>query len=105
MNYDKSQLPETEDMIRKKFQEIKSCTRPRLSKSWKCTKLCHFGKNYFPNAEIEYRDGQRTPHGLPMTMCEELKYSIDLLGMKGTVDKYQKEGYNVGKYKAPGSTE
>jgi len=105
MNYNKSQIHETEDMIRRKFQEIKSCTRPRLNKTWKCSKLCHFGKNYFPNPEIEYRDGQRTPHGLPMTICEEIKYSIDLLGMKGTVDKYQQEGYNVGKYKAPGTTE
>lgn len=105
MNYDKSQIPETEDMIRRKFQEIKGCTRPKLSKSWKCTKLCHFGKNYFNNPEIEYRNNERTPHGLPMVMCEEIRHSIDLIGMKSTIDKYKAEGYNVGKYKAPGSVE
>lgn len=105
MNYNKDQLPETENMIRRKFQEIKSCKRPRLNKSWKCTKLCHFGKNYFPNAIVEYRDNQRTPHGCPMTMCEQIKHAIDVAGMDGAIDKYQKPGYNVGIYKAPGSTE
>jgi hypothetical protein len=105
MNYDKSQLPETENMIRKKFQEINSCKRPRLNKSWKCTKLCHFGKNYFENPLIEYRDNQRTPHGCAMTMCEQIKHAIDLVGIEATVDKYIAPGYNVGKYKAPGTTE
>lgn len=105
MNYDKSQLPETENMIRKKFEEIKKCKRPKLNKTWKCTKLCHFGKNYFENPLIEYRNNQRTPHGCAMTMCEQIKHSVDLVGIEATVDKYTAPGYNVGKYKAPGTAE
>lgn len=105
MCYDKSQLAETEDMLRKKFERIKSCRRPLLSKTWKCSKLCHFGKNYFPDAAIEYRDRQRTPHGCPMTMCEEIKHSIEFIGMDQTVEKYKIPGFSVGKYKAPGSVE
>lgn len=105
MCYDKSQLPETENMLRKKFERIKNCRRPLLNKTWKCTKLCHFGKNYFPDAAIEYRDRQRTPHGCPMTMCEEIKHSIEFIGMDQTVEKYKIPGFSVGKYKAPGTVE
>ena len=105
MNYDKKDLPETENMIRRKFEQIKNCKKPKLSKSWKCTKLCHFGKNFFPQPVIEYRDKQVCAKGTPMTMCEQIKHAIELAGIREVVDKYTVEGYNVGKYKAPGSTE
>lgn len=105
MNYDKSQLPETEDMIRKKFERIKACKRPKLTRSWKCTKLCHFGKNYFDEPIIEYRHGHVCEKGTPMTMCEQIRHAIDIAGMETTIDKYQAEGYNIGNYKAPGTTE
>lgn len=105
MNYSKEDLPETEDMIRRKFKEIKTCNKPRLNRSWKCGKLCHFGKSHMDNPLIEYRDRQKTDHGCPMTMCEEILHSIELNGMGSTVDRYTVDGYNVGKYKAPGSTE
>lgn len=105
MCYDKKDLPETEDMIRKKFETIKNCKRPRLNKTWKCKKLCFFGKNYFPDAEIEYRDGHTCDKGTPMTMCEQIKHDIDMKGMSEVIDNYTVAGYNVGKYKAPGSVE
>jgi hypothetical protein len=105
MCYDKKDLPETEDMIRKKFETIKNCKRPRLNKSWKCTKLCFFGKNYFPNAEIEYRDGYTCGKGTPMTMCEQIKHDIDMKGISEVIDTYTVAGYDVGKYKAPGTIE
>ena len=105
MCYDKTDLPETEDMIRRKFEEIKRCKRPKLNKSWKCTKLCYFGKNYFENPLIEYRDGYTCENGEPMTMCEQIRHDIDLKGIKEVVDEYKVEGYNVEHYKAPGSTE
>ena len=92
-------------MIRRKFEQIKNCKKPKLSKSWKCTKLCHFGKNFFPQPVIEYRDRQVCAKGTPMTMCEQIKHAIELAGIREVVDKYTVEGYNVGKYKAPGSTE
>jgi len=110
MCFDKSDLPSTEDLIRKKFEEIKKCKKPKLSKSWKCTKLCHFGKNTFENHDkilpiIEYRDGQICNKGDYMTMCEQVKHDIELNGLKAVIDKYTPEGYSIGKYKAPGSTE
>lgn len=110
MCFDKSDLSSTEDLIRKKFEEIKKCKKPRLSKSWKCTKLCHFGKNTFENHSsvlpiIEYRDNQVCNKGSAMTMCEQVKHEIELNGLKNVVDNYTSLGYSVGKYKAPGSTE
>jgi len=108
--FDKSDLSSTETLIRKKFEEIKKSKKPKLSKSWKCKKLCHFGKNTFENHEtispiIEYRDDQVSPKGEYMTMCEQIKHSVEVDGIKNVVDKYTSTEYSVGKYKAPGTTE
>jgi len=95
MNYNKDHLPETEDMIRRKFEEIKKCKRP---------------KNTFENHNsvlplLEYRDGQVCEKGNYMTMCEQVKHDTELNGIKSVVDNYTVSGYSVGKYKPPGSTE
>ncbi len=107
--FENKDLYETESMLRKKFEHIKRCEVPKLSKSWKCSKLCHFGKNSFQNTHLpildEYRSGQLADVGQPMTMCEQIKHDVQLTGMKEVVDKYTLPGYTVGKYKAPGSTE
>jgi len=107
--YDKSDLLETENMIRKKFDAIKNTKVPHLNKSWKCNKLCHFGKTTFENSHIqpmvEYRDGQVCKIDSTMTKCEQVKHDIELKGMKVVVDEYTVPGYTIGKYKAPGSAE
>lgn len=107
--FDKPDLADTEELIRKKFEEINRCKKPKLSKSWKCNKLCHFGKNTFENTDVlpilEYRDNQLCKPGFYMTQCEQIKHEIELKGMKNVVDEYTKPGYSVGKYKAPGSVE
>lgn len=110
MTFDKSDLQKTEDLLREKFYHIKQCKRPKLSKSWKCNKLCHYGKNTFENHNsilpiLEYRDGQVCHQGQTMTMCEQVAHDIQLKGIKNVVDEYTSPGYNVGHYKAPGSTE
>ena len=107
--YDKSDLPKTEDMIRLKFETIKNTTKPQLNKSWKCTKLCHFGKTTFENSHVlpilEYRDGQLCKVDTYMTKCEQIKNDIELLGMQQVIDNYTLPSFSIGKYKAPGSTE
>jgi hypothetical protein len=107
--YDKSDLAKTEDMLRIKFDVIKNTTVPQLNKSWKCNKLCHFGKTTFENSSIlpivEYRNNQICQIDNPMTKCEQIKHDIDIKGMDRVIDEYQTPGYTVGKYKAPGSTE
>ena len=107
--YDRSDLSKTEDMLRKKFDIIKSTSMPKLSKSWKCNKLCHFGKTTFQNSHVlpilEYRDNQLCSVDQPMTKCEQIKHDLELKGINNVVDQYTVPGYTVGKYKAPGSAE
>jgi hypothetical protein len=96
-----------EYMIRQKFEKIKNTKSPQLSKSWKCTKLCHFGKNTFLDdahvaPTIEYRDGQVTPKDQLMSQCEQIKHDNDLNGMSDVIRTYQMPGYSVSTYKAPG---
>lgn len=98
-----------EQMIRKKFEEIKNTKRPHLNKSWKCGKLCMFGKSSFQGTNIppilEYRDGQTCQKDMYMTKCEQVKHDLDLYGIDHVVESYTVPGYSVAKYKAPGSIE
>jgi CRISPR/Cas system-associated exonuclease Cas4 (RecB family) len=107
--YDRSDLSYTENMIRKKFDAIKNTKVPQLNRTWKCNKLCHFGKTTFEDTNIspliEYRDGQICDQGKRMTKCEQVKHDIALKGIDRVVDEYTVPGYSVGKYKAPGSAE
>ena len=96
-----------EYMIRQKFERIKRTKRPQLKKTWKCTKLCHFGKNTFLDDQhvspmIEYRDGQTTPKDQIMSQCEQINHDNELNGMTNVVKNYQIPGYSVSTYKAPG---
>lgn len=109
MTFDNKDLYATEQLIREKFNRIKSTIKPRLSKTWKCTKLCHYGKTTFEDTHItpivEYRDNQTCSINTTMTKCEQVAHDISVKGYKNTVDEYTVPGYNVGHYKAPGSTE
>jgi hypothetical protein len=107
--FDKSDLAKTESMLRDKFEIIKKTQKPRLNKSWMCSKLCHFGKSTFENSNVlpilEYRDNQLCQKNSHMTKCEQIKHDIELKGMNNVVDEYTVPGYTVAKYKAPGSVE
>jgi hypothetical protein len=107
--FDKSDIPETENMLRQKFETIKNTQRPRLNKTWKCNKLCHFGKTTFEDTNIdpivEYRDRMKTNPGYVMCKCEQIKHDTDLHGLDFVIDNYTHLGHNVSKYKDPGSVE
>ena len=107
MCFDRPQIYDVEMMLRHKFETIKNTYNPEQNKSWKCGKLCHFGKTTFENTEylpiIEYRDHQVTQKGRFMTKCEQIHHDIDVKGFNTVVDEYTKAGYSVGQYKAPGS--
>lgn len=105
MSFSKKDLTFTKDMLKKKFEQIKATTIPRLNKTWKCQKLCHFGKNTFENPKIETRTGQFTKPGQPMTMCQELDYMVKTKGLDWVTTNYKKEGHEIGTYKAPGATD
>jgi len=68
-------LEKTEEMLRERFQKIKDTVRPRLIyPDWKCTKLCHFGKNNQP--------------GLNKTICMHYRDEIVKLGLEKVTNKY-----------------
>jgi hypothetical protein len=108
MVFHDSDLIDTENMLRQKFEIIKNTKRPRLNKSWMCTKLCHFGKTTFENSHIqpieEYRDGQTCQKGNVMTKCEQVKHDLELYGIDATMGMYKHPNHTVGHYQAPGST-
>jgi len=102
-----SDLQSTENMLREKFEIIKNTTKPRLKKSWMCSKLCHFGKTTFEGTHIpsieEYRDGQVCKVGQSMTKCEQIKHDLDLYGIDTTMGLYKNKNHSFGSYKAPGT--
>jgi hypothetical protein len=107
--FNKSDLTSTELMLKNKFETIKSSQIPRLNRTWKCNKLCHFGKTTFDNTHVhaqqEYRDGQICSKDSLMTKCEQIKHDVSVKGVNAVVDEYTSPGYTISKYKAPGSTE
>ena len=108
--FDKSDLARTENMLRNKFEIIKKTKKPRLHKTWMCSKLCHFGKTTFEdNINIkpimEYRDNQPCKIGDNMTKCEQVKHEIEIKGIDQVISEYKNPQHNFGKYKAPGSIE
>jgi hypothetical protein len=108
MVFHDSDLADTEDMLRKKFEIIKNTRKPRLNKSWMCNKLCHFGKTTFENSNIEsqteYRDGQVCQKGSVMSKCEQVKHDLELYGIDATMSMYKHPDHTVGHYQAPGAT-
>jgi hypothetical protein len=105
--FGKKDLAETEDMLRRKFEYIKHTKKPKLHKSWMCSKLCHFGKTTFENTSIlpiiEYRNGQTCKEGSVMTKCEQIKHDVDLHNMNHVVQEYKHPNHSFGSYKAPGT--
>jgi hypothetical protein len=86
MAFDKSDLDKTTSMIRQKFETIKSTQRPRLNKSWKCTKLCDYGKTRWE--KNRYVDWTVAPEGRGKTICEHMRNEVVTLGLDKVMDKY-----------------
>lgn len=108
--FDKKDLARTEEMLRNKFDIIKKTKKPRLNKTWMCSKLCHFGKTTFENDPkilpiLEYRDGQACLPNTYMTKCEQVKHEIEIKGIHQVTTDYKNPFHSFGKYKAPGSVE
>ena len=100
--FDRSDIPKTKQIIKEKFEKIKSTRIPRLNKSWKCSKLCHQGKTTFEGTHIK---PQLNRYGETMTKCQQVRQAIELHGIDTVSQKYKQIGHEVTKYKAPGSTE
>lgn len=104
--FGKQDLLKTELMLKDKFEIIKKTRRPRLHKSWMCSKLCHFGKTTFENTNIpaiaEYRENQVCKKDSIMTKCEQIKHDIELVGMDEVIKSYKHPNHSFAHYQAPG---
>lgn len=85
--FTKDDLPQTEAMIRERFEEIKNCSRPKLNKSWRCKSFCHFGRNEHP--------------GSNQTLCDFYHGQVMSLGMDRVLKAHANLD-NINKYGSGG---
>ena len=94
--YDESDMEETMKMLRKRFEAIKSNTRPRLksasNKHWFCKYVCWYGSIKNP-AYVEGKD----------TLCQEIATKIRKSGLETVMREETEPGHTVGHYHNPGS--
>lgn len=90
-------LIETKEMIRKRFNEVRSCDLPILNKSWRCDKICFFGKTPHKSGKINPKTG--TPH----TICSFIEDRLNKTGLESTIKSHTQSGHSVGYYQAPGA--
>ena len=94
--FNKSDIEDTKRMIKKRFEEIKNSERPRLIRSWKCSRICHFGKTLHPSGAISSSTGE------PMTICEYTANKIRTKGMDCSLVEDIREGHQFDYYQNPG---
>lgn len=99
-------IPDTLNMIRAKFDDIRNTQRPQLKRSWKCTKFCHYGMSTFEGTSVlpivEKRHGQVCSKGSCMTKCEQVRYCLEHRGMDSVRKHMTAPGHKVDYYQAPG---
>ena len=92
MCFDKSDEHKFLGMLKDTFEKIKANNNPRLlspdRSHWKCTKLCHYYKNNWPETD--------------QNMCIYIEKHLKKHGMNKTVGDCTRSGFNIGFYEAPG---
>lgn len=80
-------IQQTEDYIKRLYHHVLENTNPQCSRSWKCSKLCYYG---------------RTQHSSGQTICNFYRGEMDRLGMEEVTKKYTEKGFTLDYYEAPG---
>ena len=99
LHFQDSDIPETLEMIKAKFNVIKNTKTPELRKSWKCSKLCPAGKTTYEGTNVDVMDNM---FGAPLTKCEQTKIMIKENGIEWVTANCMSPDHAIGKYKAPG---
>jgi hypothetical protein len=99
LHFQDSDIPETLEMIKAKFNVIKNTKTPELRKSWKCSKLCPAGKTTYEGTNVDVMDNM---FGAPLTKCEQTKIMIKENGFEWVTANCMSPDLAIGKYKAPG---
>lgn len=78
-------LAETEKMIRKRFEEVRSITRPKQSRTWKCDSFCHYGTNKHESGKTlcNHYHGELMQLGLDKMMKKHAKGDVTQYGDGG----------------------
>ena len=109
--FSKDDLKDTEEMIKKRFEQIKKCKKPfRIitdkQQNWKCKYLCDSGKTTFEGTHIapmqEFRRGQKTRYGDIMSKCEQVHFELERKGMESVLEFYTEKDFSIGYYHDPG---
>lgn len=74
--FDQSDVAVTLDVLRRRFEEISDCVRPRLNSGWKTCGLCDFSKTNQP--------------GTMKTVCEYHRQELLDLGLDRAIQKHGK---------------
>jgi hypothetical protein len=92
MCFDKADEKKFLEMLKERFLDIKKNEKPQPispnRESWKCTKLCHYCKNKWPETD--------------QNMCIYIENSIKTKGMDQTIKDCTRSGFDIGFYSAPG---
>ena len=99
LHFQDSDIPETLEMIKAKFEVIKKTKIPQQKKSWKCSKLCSAGKTTYEGTDI---DVMHNVFGAPLTKCEQTHAMIKDNGIEWVTQNCMSPEHEIGKYKAPG---
>jgi RecB family exonuclease len=85
MDFNKDDIAKTEEMLKKRFNVIRNNYRPKkIYPSWKCTKLCHFGKHDLEGNKIssaEYKE---------KSICSQIGNDLLQLGVDRVMLKHSK---------------
>jgi hypothetical protein len=92
MCFDRSDHDRFLNMLKARFQEIQKNNQPTPistdRSSWKCTKLCHFCKNNWPETK--------------QNMCIYIEEYLKKNGMDKTIAHCSRNGFDIGFYESPG---
>lgn len=94
MAYGPEDMTATEEMLRKRYEEIKHNTLPALIRNydrWKCTRMCRFGKEKHPDCSEK-------------TICQFIHELTREKGIDFVVENQTQLGFVIGEYNSPGST-
>lgn len=109
LTFGQSDIPETLNQIRKKYEQIRDTDVPSLNYSWKCTKFCDHSKKTFEGTNVlpivDRGQSKFTKTGQPMCRCDQVKYCFNYKPMPVILSNMSKDTHNMDNYKAPGATE
>lgn len=90
-------IKDTLEMLRVRFEKIKSVTRPQLVKTWKCTKVCHYGMTPHPSGKIDPRTKK------PYTICQYMADKVRKVGINTVMIEDTADKHRIDFYRNPGS--